>query len=494
MDEELSLSIEGDKPGTQRQMPNERRQMKTSGNALPVRNSKVVKRSFLILVLVLSGCGRSQLEFVHRDAFEDLVPEARAAAEAVLVEHFGTPTEMRIWEKLPLRHSAAVGRVVGPVSAQGGAVVGLKVQWQDEVWPIVAGQSVGWLSEELSIDDGTELPRVARYDPAEQTIIFEDPLALVPPAGTRLAVAPGRILHQGRLLYAEHCQHCHGVSGDGAGPTARYLNPLPRDYRDGKFKFSSTPFTHPPTRDDLARIIANGIPGTYMPSFKLLEPQEVDSLVEYVRFLAMRGQCEQLLIGELSGKTSVSTDAVRELSEFLAEEVEVVVAQYWIEAEQPEMQVLPETPRPPPTEESIARGRELFLSARAKCIDCHGAFALGDGFQTLQVEDAKGYTEPGLHDDWGQIVKPRNLRQGIYRGGRRPIDIYRRVAAGIKGTPMNGFKTSLYDVEGDRKDEDVWHVVNYVLNLPYEHFAPGEGIGAEVPPPAPPEQTAFIVR
>ena len=42
-------------------------------------------------------------------------------------------------------------------------------------------------------------------------------------------------------LYREHCAHCHGISGDGAGPTARTLNPYPRDFRLGKFKFKSTP-------------------------------------------------------------------------------------------------------------------------------------------------------------------------------------------------------------------------------------------------------------
>ena len=44
-----------------------------------------------------------------------------------------------------------------------------------------------------------------------------------------------------RGLYREHCAHCHGITGDGNGPTAAFLNPYPRDYRPGKFKFKSTP-------------------------------------------------------------------------------------------------------------------------------------------------------------------------------------------------------------------------------------------------------------
>ena len=32
-----------------------------------------------------------------------------------------------------------------------------------------------------------------------------------------------------RGLYRQHCAHCHGVSGDGMGPTAEFLKPYPRD-------------------------------------------------------------------------------------------------------------------------------------------------------------------------------------------------------------------------------------------------------------------------
>src|SRR5688500_2705959 len=28
-------------------------------------------------------------------------------------------------------------------------------------------------------------------------------------------------------LYREHCAHCHGITGDGNGPTAAFLNPYP---------------------------------------------------------------------------------------------------------------------------------------------------------------------------------------------------------------------------------------------------------------------------
>ena len=52
----------------------------------------------------------------------------------------------------------------------------------------------------------------------------------------RLAAGPVRSDISGRKngLYREHCGHCHGVTGDGLGPTAAFLNPYPRDYRPGE--------------------------------------------------------------------------------------------------------------------------------------------------------------------------------------------------------------------------------------------------------------------
>jgi len=59
-------------------------------------------------------------------------------------------------------------------------------------------------------------------------------------------------------------------------------------------------------------------------------------------------------------------------------------------------------------------------------------------------------------------ILPRNLRDGIYRGGRRPIDIFWRVHNGIDGTPMPAANKQAL------QDSDIWDIVNYVLSLPYE--------------------------
>src|SRR5262249_58174589 len=101
------------------------------------------------------------------------------------------------------------------------------------------------------------------------------------------------------------------------------------------------------------------------------------------------------------------------------------------------------------------------------CVGRHGAAGRCDGGNTekcWEVPNSKPkrlYEEPGLHDDWGHAQKPRDLTRGIYRGGRRPIDIFRRVHEGIPGTQMAGFANVL-------SHEEIWDVVNFVLSLPFD--------------------------
>ena len=96
-------------------------------------------------------------------------------------------------------------------------------------------------------------------------------------------------------LYREHCVVCHGVSGNGRGPTSSLLNPYPRDFRMGKFKFNSTPIGDKPTRDDLRRLLKHGIVGTSMPAFHLLSEEDLEALVDYLVYLSVRGEVERKL-------------------------------------------------------------------------------------------------------------------------------------------------------------------------------------------------------
>jgi mono/diheme cytochrome c family protein len=328
----------------------------------------------------------------------------------------------------------------------------------------------------------------------------------------KLAAGPVGSDEQGnpRGLYREHCAHCHGITGDGAGPTAAFLNPYPRDYRKGQFKFKSTPVGQKPTHSDLKKIVLEGIPGTAMPSFKLLPDLEVESLVEYVKYLAIRGEVER---GLLSVTANLNPEENARLVSVLppnAGDKEKAAQQDQIAAIKDVVKTVVErwdgaaaavTPIPAATvlfparagasrEEketvaaSVKHGRELFYGTIANCVKCHGDSALGDGQATDYDEWAKEFINDGKNPKIvstyvslgllpPRTIRPRNLRQGVFRGGLRPIDIYWRVMNGIEGTPMPALATNIRK-EGDPAEakklnpEEIWDLVNYVQSLPYE--------------------------
>ena len=336
--------------------------------------------------------------------------------------------------------------------------------------------------------------------PDEPVILPETGLDI---AKVRLAAGPVRSDIQGRKngLYREHCGHCHGITGDGMGPTAAFLNPYPRDYRPGVFKFKSTERADKPTHDDLVRILHNGIPGTSMPSFALLSEVQVDALVEYVRYLSIRGETELALMRAYFELDDDAEGKLPETQEFLVAEMLTPVAEKWQAATDARIAV-PEMPAGLDLAVSIAKGKELFYGDKANCVKCHGPTGLGDGQANDYDDWNKAIVEIGKEiqsglskvgetstsgmspdevaehrsqvawlDKFDQVlggdalrprtIPPRNLRLGVYRGGRRPLDLYYRIHAGVNGAPMPAAK-------GTVPPEDIWHIVNYVLSLPYE--------------------------
>ncbi len=444
-----------------------------------------------LLTAVIAGCGDFKSEFVLNKTTDELIPPAKEIVETELHENFGTPEELVAWLKFPIDYGDEESVTVNVVGFDEGAKGVVRVNSEDEL-------EVDFEGSVLRIGNETE-HKISSFDPESGTLHVTPPIEakLTPEDSVTIVLKQkGWLLKRGRNLYMKHCVHCHGVSGDGNGPTAQYLNPLPRDYRQGKFKFTSTISTEKAAHRDFRRTLYEGIQGTSMPSFKLkLIGDDMDAVIAYVLFLSSRGEYEIRLGGELKvlggGKDDLEQrlrneegltrakaieefESQEEVSEGLPElsdSVATILAEDWARADNPDVEVWPKTPRPEPTAESIARGRALFISKDAKCSDCHGMQGYGNGSQTEAYQQLPGstltYDKPGLYDDWGEPIQPRNLHTGIYRGGRRPIDLYRRIYAGIKGAVMPGFGTSL-------TDEQIWDLVNYVLSLPYENSWHGD--------------------
>jgi mono/diheme cytochrome c family protein len=287
------------------------------------------------------------------------------------------------------------------------------------------------------------------------------------------------------------------------GPTAMLLDPYPRDYRQGKFKFKSTERAAKPTTHDLEIIVREGVQGTAMPAFGLLPEIQIKALVEYVKYLSLRGQTEiRLSDAMLDLSEGEKFPATREM---LVDEILTPLAESWSTATDSIIPTDGDNAKPDVAlAESIAKGQELFYSTKANCAKCHGWSALGDG-QTNDYDDwnkaiveahssltadistldnpgemsAEERTALAMQvDRLSSALKsdalpprnaiPRNLRQGIYRGGRAPYDLYRRIYAGINGAPMPAVGPPSPGAPGTLTSDEIWNLVDYVLSLPYQ--------------------------
>ncbi len=85
----------------------------------------------------------------------------------------------------------------------------------------------------------------------------------------------------------------------------------PRDFRDGLFKYTSTSGGGKPLWNDLERIVRRGIPGTSMPAFSQLPDKEIGALVDYVRYLNLRGQTELLLLQWVVDEDEFHVESIR---------------------------------------------------------------------------------------------------------------------------------------------------------------------------------------
>lgn len=261
-------------------------------------------------------------------------------------------------------------------------------------------------------------------------------------------------LREGQAVFNRRCASCHGQSGDGNGPQAQYLDPKPRDYRLGLYKFTSTPRGQKPTRKDLESFLRRGARGTSMPSFQWLPDTEMQPLIDYIFMLSHRGELEYRLwnwaIGEAvaervaAGETPAFEDDP-ELDAELEPEFRSAVVEWahaitksWRTANS--KVVYPATPMPNVTDDTIALGEQAYF--RRGCSSCHG-------------DDAKAIDWRGV-DEWNNNVRAADYTANMFRGGSRPIDLYRRIYSGISGSPMAA------SGEGVENKDTLWHLVHFV--------------------------------
>lgn len=265
-------------------------------------------------------------------------------------------------------------------------------------------------------------------------------------------------LFRGAAVFNRRCAVCHGITGDGNGEAAPYLQPKPRDYRRGVFKFTSTPYGAKPRRNDIIQVIRKGAKGTSMPSFKFLPDEELAAVADYVIMLSYRGELEwkvsQIAASDYDEDEPIDPEDFTYVLESIHKK--------WERAKN--NAVLPVTAQPKMTDETILAGRKAFLTKG--CSKCHGEDFRGQtqwlSPEFIAAQEAKPESERIKinYDAWGDPAPAADLTAGMLHGGRRPIDIYRRIYTGINGTPMPSFGSSLAE-----EPETIWHLVHYVLSV-----------------------------
>lgn len=295
------------------------------------------------------------------------------------------------------------------------------------------------LSDYLEQMFGTfRFPRMRSFEPDAKSEQEDASTA----TGKMVELVPSTVLEHGREIYTKQCASCHGVTGAGNGPAAEFLEPPPRDYRKGIFKFTSTPRGNKPRHEDLVRFIRHGAKGTSMPGFPWMPNDDLNAVIAYVKSLSCRGQLELSLVQEAEDNLEENEGFD---PEFVAEEANDIYDKWNSAASQ---MVQPQTPMVPYNDKTIELGARAFV--KQSCYKCHGI-------------DGRGNPNSSVgKDDWGRVVYAANLRAGMLHGGRRPIDIYRRIHSGINGTPMPGFGASL----GQQGELDtVWHLSHFITSI-----------------------------
>ncbi len=229
--------------------------------------------------------------------------------------------------------------------------------------------------------------------------------------------SPGQekdLLRLGSTVYKHMCVHCHGDDGNGGGKAMAYLYPWPRDFRQGVFKYRTTPIGSIPLDEDIQRTIRRGVPGTAMPAWEdALTKAEISGVVEYIKTFSKKFEREK-------PKEAIKIPFV-----------------------------------PASTAESVEKGRKVYQEMR--CSQCHGTDLKGDG--PIAAE---------LYDIWDHRVFIYDLTNpNAYKFGFNKKDLFLILTTGIGGTPMKSYN--------HLTDEERWDLSSYIESkIKIEAFKPAQ--------------------
>ncbi len=214
----------------------------------------------------------------------------------------------------------------------------------------------------------------------------------------------GSTTELGQRLYQQRCEACHGEKGAGDGPGARSVYPPPRNLRNGRFSLVSGA-NRVASREDVYRVIRDGMAGTSMKPFADLQESEMQALVDEVLRIRAAGMRDQYL--EMCRQIDQQPEEA-ECEEYIAQRTTSSAAI-----------VVPEFAAP--DAQAIERGKLLFR--QQGCSSCHGPRGIGTG-------------DVALRDEAGNELRARDLAREPFKGGHASESIYRRIRLGFASGPM----------------------------------------------------------
>lgn len=136
-------------------------------------------------------------------------------------------------------------------------------------------------ARELAWPEGDAAASAAAGDDRWAQMSFDAPLLNAHPGRTRPRggapdLGPAAPAETGQALWRANCTGCHGETGRGDGPAARWLKPAPTNLAVRDF-----------TRSYLTDVLWNGVHNTAMPAWRDHSPENLAALVEQVQRLSL---------------------------------------------------------------------------------------------------------------------------------------------------------------------------------------------------------------
>ena len=202
------------------------------------------------------------------------------------------------------------------------------------------------------------------------------------------------LIAKGKTLFAVNCASCHGNNGKGDGPAAAALNPKPRDFTSGFWKYGG----------GVARVVrtmSEGSPGTAMAAFTSIPLEDRIAIAQFERSLSPKpgeDKPEDLAwigVGQGGGKQPAGGAAVATAPSGPTMPIERAMA----------MLTVPEPPAggPAPAAPPAGPGADVFAQ---RCASCHGG--TGEGGVRVRMLGSAPYAYvvtrslSGASGDWSR--------------------------------------------------------------------------------------------